>query len=146
MKNFVLPAFLLLSVLSACRAQQASTTVTVTKPVPAARPIPTPFVTWDSKLIELGKVKKGEKRNLSFTLTNTSGADLQIDLVDACVCTTTDYPRGIIPPGGTARIDATFDSTEKEASETIDVNVVFKQNDAAGNARLEVVQYRFTLE
>jgi hypothetical protein len=141
MKYVILPALCLFTLLTACRAQQATTLT----PAPKTTEKAPAFVTWDSKLIELGKVKKGEKRDLFFTFTNTSGADVQIDLVDACTCTTTDYPRAIIPPGGKARIDATFDSTEKEASETIDVNVVFKQNDAAGNSRLETVRYSFEL-
>lgn len=106
---------------------------------------PTPFVTWDKKKLDLGPVKKGEKRTLFFELTNTSGGDIQIEIVDACECTKVDFPRGVIAPGAKGRFDVTFDSSEKEAAETIGINVVFKQNDASGNPRIEVVEYSFDI-
>lgn len=104
------------------------------------------FVTWDKKMIELGAVKKGEKRAMFFDFTNTSGEDIQIEIVDACECTTTDFPRGVLKPGAKGRIDALFDSTEKTAPETIDIRVIFKNTDAAGIPKIEVVQYTFNLE
>jgi hypothetical protein len=146
MEQTVLVLLATLSI-AACKAQEKSAAAPVaTAATPAAAPAaPAAFVTWDNKLINLGKVKKGEKRELFFTFTNTSGKDIQIDLVDACHCTTTDYPRGIIPPGGKARVDAIFDSTEKEASETIDIRVIFKQNHPNGDPIIETVQYKFEL-
>ena len=97
-------------------------------------------------MVDLGTVKKGEKRNTFFEFTNTSGADIQIDIVDACECTRVDFPRGVIVPGGKGRLDVVFDSTEKDAPETIGINIVFKQTDAAGNPRIETVEYKFDLE
>ena len=97
-------------------------------------------------MIELGAVKKGEKRAMFFDFTNTSGEDIQIEIVDACECTTTDFPRGVLKPGAKGRIDALFDSTEKTAPETIDIRVIFKNTDAAGIPKIEVVQYTFNLE
>lgn len=97
-------------------------------------------------MIDLGKVKKGEKRTLFFELTNTSKEEIQIEIVDACECTKVDFPRGPIAPGGKGRFDVTFDSTEKEAAETIGINVVFKNLDAAGNPRIETVEYKFEID
>ena len=138
----LLPLVLLFS----CARQTApfAAAQTQTPAVPAA-PITTAFVTWDKKMVDLGTVKKGEKRTTSFEFTNTSGGDIQIDIVDACECTRVEFPRGIIPPGGKGRLGVTFDSTEKDASETIGINIVFKQNDAKGNPRIEVVEYKFEL-
>lgn len=104
------------------------------------------LVTWDQQLIDLGKVTKGEKRSMSFTFTNVSDEDVQIDLVDACECTTTDYPRRPIPPGATATIDAVFDSARKEEGETIDIRVIFMQTDEEGDPIVETVRYRYALE
>ena len=138
-------SFLILISLSAAlschtaRKAQPSPAPTQTKALPA-------FVTWDKKMIELGTVKKGEKRSMNFEFTNTSGADVQIDIVDACDCTKVDFPRGVIPPGGKGKLDVVFNSAEKEAAETIGINVVFKQTDAAGNPRIEVVEYRFDIQ
>jgi len=104
------------------------------------------FATWDKKMIALGTVKKGEKRTMFFDFTNTSGEDIQIEIVDACACTETDFPRGVLAPGAKGRIDAIFDSTEKTGPETIDIRIIFKNTDAAGVPKIEVVQYSFDLD
>lgn len=127
-------------------AHACGTTKTTTPNTRASLPAkPATFVTWDKKLVELGDVKKGEKRSTFFEFTNTFGADIQIDIVDACECTTVEYPRGVIPTGKKGRLDVVFDSKDKEASETIGINVVFKNMDASGNPRIEVVNYKFNL-
>jgi peptidoglycan-associated lipoprotein len=142
--KFLLP-LLTLVVFLACNTAQKAQTSPTSQPI-TSQPITSPFVTWDKKMVDLGKVKKGEKRTLFFELTNTSGQDIQIEIVDACECTKVDYPRGTIAPGGKGHFDVTFDSTEKDASETIGITVVFKQSDAAGNPRIESVEYKYELD
>lgn len=104
-----------------------------------------PFVSWDKKTVELGPVKKGEVRTLFYEFTNTSGEPAQIDIVDACECTTVDYPRGVIEPGQKGRLDVTFNSAEKNAAETISINVIFKNTHPNGVPRIEIVEYKFDL-
>lgn len=138
---------LTLTVLLACNtAQKAQTPPSVpplpTKPPPAASAT---FVTWDKKMVDLGKVQKGEKRTLFFELTNTSGQEIQVDIVDACECTKVDFPRGTIAPGGKGRFDVVFDSSEKTASETIGITVVFRQNNLDGNPHIESLEYKFEM-
>ncbi len=106
---------------------------------------PKPFVTWDKQFVELGKVKKGEKRAMVFEMTNTSGEDVKIDIIDHCTCTTSDYPRGVIAPGGKAKIDLLFDSSEKEADETIEARVIFTNTLPNGVPRIETLKYHFEL-
>lgn len=141
--NTLLP-FLTLLICLACNTTQQAQTGTPTPSAPPVQAKPA-FVTWDKKLIELGKVKRGEKREMFFEFTNTSGQDIQIDIVDACSCTTVDFPRGVITPGGKGKLDVVFDSTEKEAAETIGITVVFKNTDANGFQKIESVEYRFEL-
>jgi hypothetical protein len=116
---------------------------------PASPPAPgalaSAFVTWDKKLIDLGAVKRGERRTMFFEFTNTSGEHVQIDLVDACECTKVDYPRRPIEPGQKGRLDVVFDSTEKEKAETIRITVVFKNTHPNGLPRIEVVEYQFEI-
>mgnify|MGYP003862508643 CR=1 FL=1 len=156
--------FLILSVLLACNTPQQAqtppihqstnppitnppiTNPPVTNPPITNPPVTTPFVTWDKKLVDLGKVKKGEKRTLFFELTNTSGQQIKIDIVDACECTKVDFPRGAIAPGGKGHFDVIFDSSEKDADETIGITIVFRETDAAGNPRIESVEYKFEIE
>jgi hypothetical protein len=112
---------------------------------PPATPKTTPFVTWDKQLIELGDVKKGEKRTMFFEMTNVSQEDAKIDIIDHCTCTTSDYPRGVIKPGGKARIDLVFDSTEKDSSELIEARVIFTNSLKSGVPRIELLKYHFNL-
>ncbi len=113
----------------------------------AQSPSPTPqaFVSWDKKLVELGSVKKGEKRTMFFEFTNPGMENVQIEAVSACDCTTVDYPRGVIAPGQKGRLDVIFDSKEKDESETIDIDIIFKNVDAAGNPKIERVSYKYEL-
>ena len=143
MKVLSFATMLTLSLLASCTtAQQAQTQNTT----PAAPAPSNTFMTWDTKMVDLGTVRKGEKRSLAFEFTNTSGADVQIDIVDACDCTKVDFPRGVIAPGGKGKLDVVFNSAEKDAAETIGINVVFKQTDASGYPRIEVVEYKFEIE
>jgi peptidoglycan-associated lipoprotein len=103
------------------------------------------FVTWDKKLIDLGKVKKGEKREMFFEMSNTSGTPIQVETIDACDCTTVEFPRSVIEIGGKRKFEVIFDSKDKDASETIPVNVFFKQMDAQGNPIIERIEYKFEL-
>ncbi len=144
---------LFLLVLIACSPTKTVSQPTAeAKPVPAATPVtpaakvPAPFVQWDKKTQDLGKVKRGEKRNLFFEFTNTSGEEIKIEIVDACECTKVEFPRRPIAPGGKGRLDVIFDSKDKEAAETIGINVVFSNVGPDGNPRIEVVEYQFDLE
>ncbi len=85
---------------------------------------PVPEITWDQDTLELGNVYKGEKRDLVYNFTNTGSADLIIELVTACKCTTLDWPRKPIPPGGRGTLNVTYDSTDQKLgplTKTIDI-------------------------
>lgn len=137
--NKLLP-FLTAVILLACNTvQKAQTSASALAPVKAS------FVTWDKKSIDLGSVKKGEKRELFFEFTNTSGQNIKIDIVDACECTRVEFPRGVIEPNGKGRLDVTFDSKDKDADETIGITIVFENKDKDGNPVIESVEYKFIL-
>lgn len=127
-------------ILLACNTAQKAQS-----PAPAVAGAQPAFVTWDKKMIDIGKVKKGEKREMFFEFTNTSGQDIKIDIVDACECTKVDFPRGTIAPKGKGRLDVVFDSKDKTADETIGITIVFENMDANGNPRIESVEYKFEL-
>ncbi|NJL75510.1 MAG: DUF1573 domain-containing protein [Saprospiraceae bacterium] len=72
---------------------------------------------------------------------------LQIDLVDHCDCTQAEYPRKAIAPGENGKIDIVFDSKDKDAAETIDINIILKNEDPANGLQIiETLQYRFDIE
>ena len=51
----------------------------------------------------------------------------------------------MINPGDRGEIHAVFDSTEKEESETVDIDIILEQDDAKGRPIVYTVQYRFEL-
>lgn len=133
--KFWLPLFVAAILLSCRTAPKAQSTANA----------PSAFVTWDKKIVELGPVKKGETRTMFFEFTNPGAENVQIEAISACDCTTVEYSRGVIAPGQKGRLDVIFDSKEKDAAETIDIDIIFKNTDAAGNPKIERVSYRFEL-
>lgn len=84
-----------------------------------------PVIHWEQQTYALGKVKKGETRDLVYNFTNVGTEDLIIELVTACKCTSFDWPRKPIPPGGNGYITATYDSsTQKLGSITKTIDVI----------------------
>ncbi len=105
-----------------------------------------PKMTFDKVLHDFGKVKKGEKKEVTFHYTNTGEADLEIEIVTSCNCTTLDYSIEPLPPGGKDSIRLVFDSSEKDESETIDVTIILKNiNPENGYPIVEEVKYKFEL-
>ncbi len=101
---------------------------------------------FDQDSIELGEVKRGEKRTFQYHFTNVGTDDIEIDIVSGCDCTTLDWTKGVIKPGEKGIIDVIFDSTEKEESETVDVDVYLKNINPESDAPyLFILDYTFEL-
>ena len=105
-----------------------------------------PVLEFDARRIDFGTVARGDKRRYRYTFRNVGDAPASIGIASACTCTTLDWTRGEIAPGGTGFVDAIFDSTEKEAGELIVIDVILDQETASGAPIIEQVQYRFALE
>lgn len=103
-------------------------------------------LTFEKENLDLGEVKKGEKRTFQYTFTNTGTETVEISIVSGCDCTTLDWTRGEIKTGEKGIIDVIFDSTEKEASETVDVDMYLKNiNPKSDSQYLFVLDYTFAL-
>lgn len=101
---------------------------------------------FEEETYDLGPIKKGEKRQFSYTFTNVGQEDIKIDLVSGCDCTTLDWPRLPIKPGDTGTIDVIFDSTEKEDSDPVDIDIYLKNIDPkTGHPMLKILDYSFQL-
>ena len=96
--------------------------------------------------MDFGKVKRGEKREHTFQFENTGSEYIEIDLISSCDCTTVTWPEGeVIDPGEKGEIHIVFDSTEKEESETVDIDVILRNTDDEGNPIFYILQYKFDL-
>ena len=108
---------------------------------------PISMMTFEEAYLDLGKVKKGEKRHFEYTFTNIGKEDIEIDLISACECTETDYPAKSFAPGEKGKIKVTFDSSKKDAEETIDIDIFLKNTDPnTGGPVVERIQYHFDIE
>ncbi len=105
-----------------------------------------PIMQFDERIVDFGKVKKGELREHVYTFTNRGDVPLAIDIASGCDCTTIDYSTSEVKPGGTGTIKVTFDSSKKEEDETVDVDIYLKNMDPDINAPIfERIQYTYHL-
>lgn len=104
------------------------------------------FLEYTPTMIDLGKVNRGEKRDLSFEYKNITNEVVEIEVVTACSCTETDYTVAKMEPGEGGKIVLVFDSTSKEKSETIDVDIILKNTDPkTGYPVVDRVQFKYEL-
>lgn len=82
---------------------------------------------FENQTFDFGKVKQGEPVTHEFKFTNTGTAPMIITNVTAsCGCTTPDWTKDIIPPGGKGFIKATYNAAAPGAfnkSVTVTANV-----------------------
>jgi peptidoglycan-associated lipoprotein len=105
-----------------------------------------PIMHFDERVVDLGTVKKGEKRTHTYEFTNKGDTDLVISIISACDCTTTDYSTDPVKPGGSGKIKVTFDSSKKEENEIIDVDVILENEEPdTGKTIIEMLQYTYNL-
>lgn len=68
-------------------------------------------VQWVDTLINIGTLKQGEKRTITFTCKNIGNKPLLLtDVAPTCGCTVADYTKEAILPGKLGTVKANFDS------------------------------------
>lgn len=103
-----------------------------------------PLLSFKERHIKLGKVKKGNKVSFSYTFTNISKQDVEIDIVTGCDCTEASWPSKKIKPGEKGKIDVVFLSGKKEKSETVELDVILKNEDPkTGYPIFEILSYSY---
>lgn len=101
---------------------------------------------FEAETYDLGPIKKGEKREFAYTFTNVGTEDIEIDLVSGCDCTTLEWTRLPVAPGKIGTISVIFDSTEKENSDPVDIDIYLKNIDPkTGHPMLKILDYSFQL-
>ncbi len=107
-----------------------------------------PVMKFKNRMVELGVVKKGEKRRFTYEFYNAGEGDLTISLISACDCTTIENdPTGdTFPPGYKGIIEVVFDSSEKDEAEEIDIDIFLEEADNEDIPIRETVQYRFDIK
>ena len=102
---------------------------------------------FDQRVVNFGKMKRGEKRTHVYEFVNLGDTPLILDLVSACDCTTLTYEEGkVYKPGEKGQIKIVFDSTEKEESEEIDIDILLGNMEPGTDRPIfEVLRYSFEI-
>ena len=104
-----------------------------------------PILHFDQRQIAFDTVARGEKREHTYKFKNVGSVPATIAIASACTCTTLDWTRGEIAPGGEGEIHAVFDSSEKSAGELIVIDVILEESAPSGNGIVEQVAYTFEI-
>jgi len=103
------------------------------------------IVKWEQESIALGEVIKGDKVSETFVFTNVSDSDVEIDIVNTCVCTEAKWPQYPIEPGESAKIEFVFDTKEKDDDHPVEIDVYFANIDPeTGNPYSTFLSYTFS--
>lgn len=103
------------------------------------------IVKWEQESIALGQVTKGDKVSETFVFTNVSDSQVEIDIVNTCVCTEAKWPQYPIEPGESAKIDFVFDTNEKDDDHPVEIDVYFANIDPeTGNPYSTFLNYTFS--
>lgn len=149
MKIIQVVLLLMFSLFAWCLSAQVDMTPTIDKEVETSKTgvKQGASIEFHNPQINLGEIKRGDKRSMEFNFTNTGTEALQIEIVSGCECTTLDWPRLPIKPGDSGIITAIFDSTEKEKSEIVDIDIYFENIDPeTKHPMFKMVQYAFQFE
>lgn len=83
-------------------------------------------MSFSKRSVDFGKVKKGEKREFTYTFTNHGTVPLEVDLISSCDCTTIHFDYKPYRPGETGLVKVVFDSAEKDGPETVEIEILLK--------------------
>lgn len=101
---------------------------------------------FEQKHIDLGKVMKGETKTFDYNFTNIGTDTIEISIVSGCDCTTLDWTQGKIAPGEKGIINVIFDSSKKEQSETVDVDMYLTNiNPITDSQYFYILDYEYIL-
>jgi len=101
---------------------------------------------FEQKTIDLGKVKKGEKREATFEYTNISDQPVEIEFISVCECTEYDHTSLPVAPGEKGTIDIVFDSSSKDKSDKITLDILLTNVEPdTGYQIVEQCHYTFEL-
>ena len=81
-------------------------------------------IEFDSMVYDFGTIRQGEVLEKTIYFTNTGQADLKIDLITACECTTLDWSRLPIRPGQHSNIKIRYNSKDKIGPQTVDLDIM----------------------
>lgn len=134
---FIIAAFLLIT----CQQQEVKTepNVVAAPGVEPVKPKPITSIQWIDSAKNLGKVREGEKIEISYRFRNTGNEILIINnIVVSCGCTVAEKPEAPIAPGAEGAIKATFDTKGRVGTNHKTMAVYTNTKEAVSTVAFEV--------
>ncbi len=134
---FIIAAFLLIT----CQQQEVKTepNVVAAPGVEPVKPKPMTSIQWIDSAKNLGKVREGEKIEISYRFRNTGNEILIINnIVVSCGCTVAEKPEAPIAPGAEGAIKATFDTKGRVGTNHKTMAVYTNTKEAVSTVAFEV--------
>lgn len=95
-----------------------------------------PVLTFKNNNIDIGSIRKGDSKEVTFEFTNTGKQNLVIEIVTACKCTDLVWPKGIVKPGESGVIKATFHTKDQHLGDLVKtLNIVANTDPIVTEAR-----------
>ncbi len=105
-----------------------------------------PIMQFETRMYDMGPVKKGDLKEYTFRFTNVGDVALDIDIVSVCECTSYELGPSVAKPGEKGWIKIVFDSGKKDESDTSDVDIYLKNMDPEIDAPIfERVRFKYDL-
>ncbi|MEL7124016.1 MAG: OmpA family protein, partial [Bacteroidota bacterium] len=106
-----------------------------------------PILNVDERVIDFGTVERGDKRVHIYKIKNVGDTEAIISTIVHCECTTLERDFEVIQPGQEVELKVTFDSTEKEEAEEIDLDIIL-DNPIPGfeDPIIERLMYKFNIK
>lgn len=99
-----------------------------------------PVIEFSQEQYDLGTVQKPAIKSGQIEFTNTGNAPLEIEVASGCDCTTLDWPRSPIPPGGKGIIQVQYDSSKRDAGfQEVTVDILANTREAVSSTTFTVM-------
>lgn len=95
-------------------------------------------IQFDSSNYHFGSMMEGQILNKEIWFTNTGFADLQIEMITACECTTLDWSRLPIKAGERSKIKLSYNSKEKVGPQTVDIELIANTNPSSNYTKFNL--------
>ncbi|MGQ9864143.1 MAG: DUF1573 domain-containing protein [Bacteroidia bacterium] len=95
------------------------------EPKVTSQPVAVGQIKFEKEEHDFGKIKEGEKVQYRFKFKNTGSAPVRItDVKPSCGCTSPEWTKDVVPPGGEGYVEVIFDSQGRQGTQNKSVTVL----------------------
>lgn len=105
--------------------EKNTTEATSAEPQSSSQPVAVGQIKFEKEEHDFGKIKEGEKVQYRFKFKNVGSAPIRItDVKPSCGCTSPEWTKDVVPPGGEGYVEVIFDSQGRQGTQNKSVTVL----------------------